>query len=323
MSLPEMSIIVLVPETCTAVMPGIRSLRDQTVRQALEIILVGASRASMDVDEKELRGFHRFQVVELGTSFTNAHARAAGVRSASAPVVYFLEDHAFPFPDWAEHLIAEHRAGWAGVGAEIMNANPGSFTSWANLVMAFGCWMEKQAEGEHGRIPPHNSAYKKEVLLGYGDELENRLASESLMQDDLLRHGHRFYLQPKARIAHLNISRFQSFLLEQYSGGRWFGASRCMGWSFPKRAAYGAAFPLISLKRFFESLDMIRRASMRKRLFPGVLPPLAVGLLVHSFGEAMGYVFGPGNAEELSMLLEFSHDRHLCSRDANWRESRE
>jgi hypothetical protein len=275
------------------------------------------------VDEKVLADFCRFQIIELGTSFTNIRARAAGVRSASAPIVWFLEDHAFPFPDWAEHLIAEHRAGWAGVGAEIVNANPASLTSWANLVMAFGCWMEKQIAGQHDRIPPHNSAYKKEVLLRYGDELENRLASENLMQDDLLAHGHRFYLQPKARIAHLNISRFQSFLLEQYSGGRWFGASRCKLWSFPKRAAYGAAFPLISLKRLFESLSLIRRAGMSQRLFPGVLTPLVIGLFAHSFGEAMGYAFGLGNAEELSMRLEFSHDRHLCSRDANWRNSRE
>jgi hypothetical protein len=323
MTIPEMTIIVLVPDSCDAIREGIRSLQHQTVRHSLEIILVGGSRASMGVDEKELSVFHGFQVIELGTPFTNTRARAAGVRSASAPVVYFLEDHVFPFRDWAEHLIAAHRAGWAGVGSEIVNANPASFTGWANLVMAFGCWMERQTEGVRDRIPSHNSAYKKDVLLGYGDDLENQLASENLMQDDLRAHGHSFYLQPKARIAHLNISRFQSFFLEQYSGGRLFGASRCKAWSFPKRAAYGVAFPLVPLKRLIESLEMMRRAGTGKRLITGILPPLAFGLFVHSFGEAMGYVFGPGNAEEISMRLEFSHDRHLCSCDRNWRESLE
>jgi hypothetical protein len=272
----------------------------------------------MGVDEKELSVFHGYQFIELGTPFTNTRARAVGVRSAFAPLVYFLEDHSFPFPDWAEHIIASHRSGWAGVGTEIVNANPASFISWANLVMAFGCWMERQTEGTRDRIPAHNSSYRKDVLLKYGDDLESQLASENLMQDDLRARGYCFYLQPKARIAHLNISRFRSFLLEQYSGGRLFGASRCKAWPLPKRALFATAFPLIPLKRLIESLGLIRHAGMSKRLVPGILPALTVGLLVHSFGEAVGYVFGLGNADVISMRLEFSHDRHLCSRDGNW-----
>ncbi|MFN2433451.1 MAG: hypothetical protein ABR599_11675 [Gemmatimonadota bacterium] len=106
-------------------------------------------------------------------------------RAASAPVVAFGEDHSFPEPGWAEALLQAHRGPWAAVGPSIVNANPATAVSWATLLTSFGRWLELDASGPADAIAWHNSAYKREVLLGLGDELEPLLEVEGLLQAEL------------------------------------------------------------------------------------------------------------------------------------------
>jgi hypothetical protein len=55
--------------------------------------------------------------------------------------------------------------------------------------------------------------------------------------------------------------------------------------------------------------DMARlpRETRRPR---GVLPFLIVGLIVHTFGEAVGYLAGSGDAVRQKAALEFHRVRH-------------
>src|SRR5205814_10620629 len=74
---------------------------------------------------------------------STAAARTLGIRSASAPIVAMTEEHSFPDPDWAEHLLAAYAEGGdrvAAVGAGIVNANPDSGVSWVNFLLEYGPW---------------------------------------------------------------------------------------------------------------------------------------------------------------------------------------
>ena len=51
-------------------------------------------------------------------------ARAAGVRAASAPIVFIGETHSYPQPGWAEALLTAFEGPWAAVVPAIGNANP-------------------------------------------------------------------------------------------------------------------------------------------------------------------------------------------------------
>src|SRR3954464_6331753 len=114
-NLPAMSVVVVTPDTYETVRETIKHLRAQNVKERLEIVLVAPSADALGADEKELAGFRRFSVVPVGHMRSTARARAAGVLKASAPVVAFAEDHAFPAPGWAEALINAHRKEWAAV----------------------------------------------------------------------------------------------------------------------------------------------------------------------------------------------------------------
>ncbi|MGH2523350.1 MAG: glycosyltransferase family 2 protein, partial [Anaerolineales bacterium] len=99
---PEMSVVVVTPDRYETVRKTVRHLKTQDVRNVLEILFVAPSADELNLDEAELRDFLRFQVVEVGPLRSTAKARAAGVRHACAPVVAFVEDHAYPAPGWAE-----------------------------------------------------------------------------------------------------------------------------------------------------------------------------------------------------------------------------
>jgi hypothetical protein len=73
------------------------------------------------------------------------------VRAASAPIVVFCEDHAFPDPTWAEALIVAHRRPYAAVGPVVRNANPSTVISGADCLIGYGPWLEisQPCEPEH------------------------------------------------------------------------------------------------------------------------------------------------------------------------------
>ena len=317
---PAISVILITPDTYDTVARVVSCLQVQTARERIELIIVGAERDNLLIKQEQLTAFSRYRIVTIGEIRSSAFARAAGARKATAPLVGFVEDHAFPAPDWAEHLIKEHQHEWAGVAPEILNANPNSHTSWANLFLAHGKWVATEPEGIRDHLPPHNTVYKREILLAYGQQLDSWLEAEGLMQDDLRSKGHQLYFQTQAKMKHLNISALQPFIIEQYSGGRVFGANRSTHWPWWKRMIYIVGSPLIPLHRLPGLLAMIKQAGRWQELMPLILPSLLFGLTIHSFGEMMGYAFGVGQTQELSTRFEFHHDRYLCARDQNWEQ---
>jgi hypothetical protein len=170
---------------------------------------------------------------------------AAGVRHASAPVVALAEDHSYPDPDWAAALIGAHRHAWAAVGPAVRNANPKSVTSWADFLIAYGPWSEPATAGEVEHLPGHNSSYKRAILLDYGPELEAMLGAESVLHWDLRARGSRLYLEPKAKIAHLNFGLLSSLARAQFHGGRLLAAVRAQRQRIATFATAGYTTPTV------------------------------------------------------------------------------
>ena len=204
-----LSVVMVSPDSFETIRTTATALRRQTVREQLEVVVVGPRSVSTDLDPEDFSDFARWQFIETNRTDSSSETRVAGIRAASAPVVALTEDHCFPARDWAEALIARHAEPWAGVGALFANANPGSVVSWANLIIEYGDWIDPERDGEIHHIGGHNSSYKKDLLLAYGDRLPDILEAESAMQGDLADRGQRFYLEPKARMIHLNFTLFR------------------------------------------------------------------------------------------------------------------
>jgi Glycosyl transferase family 2. len=239
----------------------------------------------------------------------------AGIRAASAPVVVLAEDHSFPDPDWAEALVAAHKDDWAVVGPVVRNGNPRSLLSWANHLLEYGPWVDGAKREEVENLPGHNSAYKRDLLLQYGDDLEELFEVETVVQRDLKSRGYRMLLEPAARTTHFNFSRLRSALKLRFHAGRSFAGHRTHGWNAGRRSLYLLGSPLIPVVRLIRIVRMLRSSPAHGSLLPRIMPMLAVVLLVDGLGEIVGYLTGPGNSEVTLGTIEFSRWRFMDDND--------
>jgi GT2 family glycosyltransferase len=309
----ELAVILTTPDSYETIRETIACLRRQTVRDRLEIVIVAPSARELQLCESELKSFATYHVVEVGILKSIGAANAAGVRHAGAPLVALAEDHSFPNPGWAEALIAAHQQNWVAIGPAVRNANPGSIVGWADFLIAYGPWMECVVGGVAEHLPGHNSSYKKSVLIGYGSELEAMLEAESVLHWDLNKKGYQLYLEPRAKISHLNFGTLSSWLPAQFHSGRMFATIRSRNWSKAKRLLYVFSAPLIPAIRFYRVLRQVYQH--RLKLGAGVIPMLVLGLVVSALGEMTGYAMGAGGSRKALTRLEFHRIRHIGRSD--------
>jgi hypothetical protein len=145
---PAISAILVTPDDWTNMRNTLQALRGQTIREQLELVLVGPSRAAINAPAAELSGFAAVQYVGIPDFRMLGQAYAAGVRAATAPLVAFTEDHSYPEPEWAASFCRRHASGnWAGVGPTVMNANPSSLASWAQFIIEYGSYAGTHTKG--------------------------------------------------------------------------------------------------------------------------------------------------------------------------------
>ncbi len=311
---PDLSAILVTADTFEPIRTTVRALAKQTARERLEIVILCPSKDSLDLVDPELAGFHSVRVIELGEIISAAGARAAGVRAASAPVVAFCEDHAYPEQDWAEALIEAHKQPWAAVGPAFLNANPGVL-SWLAIVMHYGRWVEPVVRGPIDDVPGHNSAWKRSLLLEYGPQLESMLGAPTVLNWDLRAKGHKLYLEPSAKVCHLQVSRLGPFLVEHFNVARMFPAQRSRNWPWYWRLFYVAGMPVLLARTLRGWLGHIRRVGRQRELLPRGWPLLLLLLAVTGLGEIMGYSFGMGRAQENILPFDTKRIRFVNRRD--------
>src|ERR1700734_1385780 len=218
MSPPSLSVVLVTLDNYARLRKTISHLARQTVRHTLEIVLVSQSKLT-DIIETELAGFANVVLVETGPFPDTGRPRAAGARACTAPLIAFAEDHCFPEPEWAAHLIQVYSGPWVAVSPAMSNANPGP-VSEADFLLNFGPSGWPLPEGVAENTPWHNTSYRREVLHGYGERLAHMLEAEIRIHQDLNRRGLRLFLAGSLRVHHGNLSRWPAFLACQFFGGR-------------------------------------------------------------------------------------------------------
>ena len=296
---PDMSVVVVSLDSYERIRLTVTALRAQTARRQLEIVVVAPSRERLNLDEADLQEFFSFQVVEVGPIRSTGGAIAAGFQRAHAPVVAYAEEHSYPFPTWAEALLAAHKEPWGAVGAAIVNANPGTIISWANLFTDFGSSVAPAVGGVTCHLAWHHGSYKRELLSEYGPEqLQMFLETEGFLHQALRDRGYQLYFEPAAKSNHVNVSTLRALIRCEFVGGRLFGAARMRHekWSMARRLLYILGSPLIPVLRLRRTLPEVRRAGQWDKLFPQILPGIVTALVAHCLGEISGYALGAGDA---------------------------
>ncbi len=315
----DLSVIVVTAGMFRNIRRTVSCLRKQTIAHQLELILVGPTEQSMaDASWEELSGFAAVQTITTAMAAQNVDKAAAlAVPHATGEFVALIEDHAYPYPNWAEINLDIHRGGeWAAVAPLMVNANPKRMFSWTNLLIAYGPWSEPAYEGERDAIPGHNLCYRRNVLQQYGERLTEKLGRNGGLLEDLQEQGGRFY-QSNARLAHANPSRLAPTIKLRFNAGRLYGWTRAQAndWTPLHRFLYIVGGPLIPFIRYRRLKSELFARGKRSHLVPRIWPALFFGLVLDALGQMAGYALGPGKSIDVLANFEMDRMQHLTFLD--------
>lgn len=290
---------------------ALQSLLTQEGIERTEVLLFDRAEGSADLpgsDHPSVR-LHR---VPPDTVFSAA--RTTGVHLARAPYVGFLEEHCRARPRWIAALLRAHQGPWAAVGGEVHHGNPGFGISRLIGIMNYYPWLAPATSGERDMLPGHNSSFRREVLLSYGDDLERLLRADVSLFQQLVADGHRLYLEADAKFEHFNETCLRSIVKGYFFWHRGYGVERARvhRWSLARRAFYVTATPLIPF--YFVAKLLTRLSKVRPDLVAETLmgtPKILVAQLASASGQALGLVFGPGDTEARFSDYELNEPRLL------------
>lgn len=311
---PQLSAILLTADTFQQIRKTLKAWSRQTVVDRVEMIIVCPSEARLGLVEEEVKGFHSVRVLGVGEIKRTSDGRAAAIRMAAAPVIALAEDHSYPEPGFAEALIEAHKGPWAGVGPAFLNANPG-IVSWVAMVLDYGRWISPVPAGPIDDIPGHNSSWKRSLLLELGPDLEVMMPAPTNLNWYLASKGHRLYMEPAAKIRHLQVSGFWPCLVEQFHVARLFPAGRARHWPLYKRLFYVCAMPVLLGRNLLGWIAHFRRIDPSGKILATAWPMLLLMTAVWGAGEIAGYAFGVGRAQEETVIFDTNRGQSCNRRD--------
>jgi hypothetical protein len=288
--------VILVTDRLATIRKTLAHFRAQEGSERLQLVIVAPRESAPDAGAAELTGFGDVIIVEVDDISQTPVVRAGAVQATRAPLVVFAETHSYPRSGYVDALIRAHREERrAVVGPSMANANGDSLVSWVGLFMDYGAWVANDRRGGAEDVPGLNSAYKREVLIEFGDDLAAQLRASRLLHQELRRRGYELHLEPDAVCDHLNSSRLLWSVAEHFQSGRKFAGQRARHWRWGRRLLFAGGSPLIPALRLSRILRDVRRSGHRE-LLPRLVAPLVLVLVASAIGELVGYVSGPGRS---------------------------
>jgi hypothetical protein len=317
MNSPLLSVVIITPFQFAHLRKCVRHLRAQTIASSIELVIVAPTKQSVsDARPEELDGFAAVRIVEAGAIESIDLAAAEGFDASTAPLIAYADDHAYVEPDWAEALLKEFEGPWVLVVSYLPNANPTQVWSRVNGILSYGWWTEGNSRGECRLVPGHNITYRRDFLYANGPLHRNTFRRQFDLAASLRARGGRFILSDKARSHHTNASTWEGTKVVRLSAGRYYAHNRSTAenWSWAKRLLYCVCFPLIP------PLRLVRLQSELAHVIalagPRIYPALFAALFLDAMGQALGYVFGPGNSLHVLETYEVRLRKYVTPAEA-------
>lgn len=259
----------------------------------IEIIVVERIGAHLRANiEREFTGV---TVIPVVPDTTIPDMRAVAIRATSAPVVAVIEDHVIVPAGWAKAGLDAIADGHTVVGGPVTNAATDTLTDWAAFLCEYSAVLPPLPEGPSNWLPGNNVFYTRAVLDKF-DAVLDEGRWENRLHDAIREAGHELYMTAAITAGHKMHYTFGLYMSQRFLYSRAYAGMRVAGQSLPKRLAMGAAacaLPAIVYLRVVRNIwtKGAHRAELIKSL--PMLVPFAASW---GFGEAVGYVFGEGNA---------------------------
>jgi hypothetical protein len=313
--IPDLSVILVTFGTYQTIKYTLATIHAQTIRDRIEVIIIAPTdEATFGLDRTAVNEFSNCRFVGVAETDSLGACCALGFQQAEASFVTQIEDHVFLMPDWAEKVLAVAQANetYAVVGSRFDNANPATLLSQSDFLVSYGEWAAPVDSGVLDLLPGHNSVYRRDVLLAYGDDLPRMLDSQTVLMWDLRSQGHQLYFEADAVLYHMNFSAFEPWLRAVFFAGRILAARRTQGWPTWKRWVYAGGWWLIPLARLWR----LRRQMQHTTVYPQIAIVVLAQFFCSAFGELMGYLTGrEGGAVRAINRYESDRFRHVNAKD--------
>jgi len=289
-----LSVVVVIGRDRDRAGEMLTALAEQTAADKLEAIIVDTAPAYAPVIIAEAK----LCTVLVGLEQDRAWGQAmyAGFKSASAPVIAFLEDHCIPARNWAEMIIAAHDEPWAAVGYAFRNGSPDTYLFRSIFIAEYGFWADPAGNSTVTYLPGNNISYKRAALLQLGNEIEHWFSGDDETLAALRKRGLEVTVEPAALVAHqataLGDTLRGHFSLARLSASSTYGKDQR---PLLTRLAVALVSPfLFPPVRLFRLLWCLRqRPGLKWRFFAG-LPVIYLIYQWAAVGISMGCLFGEG-----------------------------
>jgi hypothetical protein len=298
---PQLTVVLVIGRQRSRAEAALNSLLEQNIIDRMEVLLFDlgpqegpALPAANHPAVKMRRG---------GPSDSLATARVEAVHAARAPVIAFMEEHCQAQPGWAEAIVGAHAGPWAGVACDFVIANPNAGRSDQAFRMTYGVYARsRDGRGRVNRIPGQNSAFKRDVLLRYQDQLEWFMSADLVLQLKMAEDGSELFYEPAAKMAHRNENTVRSFCVGAFYWNWCFSNIRAQvfRWGPARRALWIVLSPLIPWVRLARmSLQMLRLGPSQFMQFVCDIPFVLAVSVCSAAGQVAGLLnsFEKGDRE--------------------------
>jgi hypothetical protein len=160
------------------------------------------------------------------------------------------------------------------------------------------------SSGPISGVPGHNSSYKKDILLSFGEKLNVLMQAESVLHRKLKEKGYEFAVETSTCTSHLNFISWSSWIPARYYAGKQFAGTWAHSWPWIRRLAYTLASPGIPFLRVWRTQQFVTKQH-NLLLSSRILLIVFIGFIVEAFGNMLGFLAGIGDASYKIGQYEF------------------
>jgi len=291
---PKVSIVIASAAGGEFLARCLASLRNQAAARGAEVIVV--DRAGEEQRARIVREFPGVRVLAAPSSprATVPQLRRIGAEAAAGAIVAVLEEHCTAPPRWIEAIESSFRPGDAAIGGPILDSGFRRVRDWVVYFSEYHAFMPPWRDGPRAALNGANIAYDREKLLRHRGVLDSGYW-EVVLHPLLAREGELRAVNAMGA-QHTGPFDFGYYLRQRYLLSRVWGGTQKDRVGIGVRAAHivlAPVFPFVMLARIG-----VRALEGRRLLghFVAAAPMLFVAMCALTWGETLGYLFGPGDA---------------------------
>lgn len=219
--------------------------------------------------------------------------RSLGAARAEGEVIAFVEDTVRLDSGWGDAVIGLHsmHPSAAGIGGTLRISRDLLPRDAAFALLDYGSFLRQvEASEEADALPGNVLSFKRAALAEHGDSIR-----EAELIPRLAKSGRGSRLESSMGATCIDADPRGSRLANRFHHGRLYAGNRFASGAMAQRLLRAATFPVLAIVLTFRAA----RAAHAEDL-PRIPATLAYALIMSaawSSGEAVGYLFGPGESE--------------------------